>query len=322
MEEERELPGACLAGNLGDLGAIAGVAAILAYLPLERTMSWLKLDAAYFQNPAMIRAGWDGKIVFLALISMAKLHGCWGGLIAKDDCTPEVLRAHLGAPESRHSDEQLRHGLASCLRVGLIEEPEDNPNHYRVRAWSKHQIDPTAAKRAKKYRDSKRKRHGDVTQRHSDVPLRHGNHGDPLSRMSSTSPPETPKTSGTTHPLTPSEEGADFASLSEPEPEAGTAARKNRPRDFDHGWIMDTDTMRAAVIAWADKEASMSRDPAAWREPAASIRRDIREKRPYPDDRVAKDFAKIRAKDERGLGHCVRKIITANRKAKAEEAST
>lgn len=77
--------------------------------------------------------------------------------------------------------------------------------------------------------------------------------------------------------------------------------------------------MRAAVIEWTDKEASMSRDPSTWRAPAASIRRDIREKRPYPDERVAKDFAMIRAKDERGLGYCVRKVIKRKRAAKAEE---
>lgn len=119
------------------------------------------------------------------------------------------------------------------------------------------------------------------------------------------------------HPQTPSGEGAGLASPPEPEPEP--VAREDRPRDFKHGWNLDADTMRAAVIEWTDKEASMSRDPSTWRAPAASIRRDIREKRPYPDERVAKDFAKIRAKDERGLGYCVRKVIRENRNGKTEE---
>lgn len=119
------------------------------------------------------------------------------------------------------------------------------------------------------------------------------------------------------NPQTPSGEGAGFASLSS-DPEADPVARADRPRQFEHGWDVDADTMRAAVIEWADKEASISRDPGAWRAPAASIRRDIREKRPYSDERVAKDFAKIRAKDERGLGYCVRKVIRENRETKAE----
>ena len=133
-------------------------------------MTWLRLEAAYFSNPAMIRAGWDGKIVFLALMTMAKLHNLTHGEFEKDDCDVTVLRAHIGVPESRHSDEQLRAGLQACIRVGLIEETETT---YKVRAWSKYQIDPTAKERAKKHREKKKREKAS-----QNATLRNRNHGD------------------------------------------------------------------------------------------------------------------------------------------------
>jgi len=251
-------------------------------------MTWLRLEAAYFSNPAMIRAGWDGKVVFLALLTMTKLHHARDGSLDHEDCEPEVLRAHLGTNEQRHSDEQLRHGIAACVRVGLI---EDDGSRYTVRAWGKHQIDHTAPERSKRYRDKKKAER--------DVTPRHGNHGDRTGQDRTGQRTPNPLSKGG---------GLPSASSPEPDPEAPRPAAA--VAKFD---TLDIATTRQANIDWAAKEASMSRDVGTWRAPAQSIRADARDRRPYPDSRVEKDFATIRSKDERGLGAIVRQMLRESR---------
>lgn len=107
-------------------------------------MSWLRLEAAFFQNPTLIRAGWDGTVVFLAAMTMSKLHG-WDGAVPKEEFDEAIIRRHLGC----HSDINIDAGIAGCLRAGLFTE---DATHYAIRNWRKFQPDPTAADRQRRSR--------------------------------------------------------------------------------------------------------------------------------------------------------------------------
>lgn len=93
-------------------------------------------------------------------------------------------------------------------------------------------------------------------------------------------------------------------------------ARARKARSGQNFDSLDIDTKRAVNIEWANHEAQIKASLDHWRAPAASIRTDIREKRPYRDDRVEKDFALIRSKDPDGLARIVRQVL---RKRKSED---
>lgn len=118
-------------------------------------VSWLRLQSDYFVNPTTMRAGWEGSIVFLAAMTMSKLHG-WDGALPRDEFVTDTVKRHLGC----HSDFDFDKGLTACLRCGLLTE---DATHYQIRNWRKFQPDPTAARRKREQRARERK-----SQRHSD----------------------------------------------------------------------------------------------------------------------------------------------------------
>lgn len=136
-------------------------------------MSWLRLDAAYFSNPKIIDAGWDAAVVFLACLTMVKMHGWRAGAIGRSAMRPRILRRHLGLPERCHSDTDIENAIGELVRVGLLAEDE---NGYVVTGWSKYQPDPTATKRKRKSRS----KNGQASQSRlsQGVTVSHGCHDD------------------------------------------------------------------------------------------------------------------------------------------------
>lgn len=251
-------------------------------------MTWLRLQAAYFSNPTSLRAGWDGKVAFLGVMTLAKLHGMRKGVVPMADCEPEVLRAHLGCPQDRHSDEQLRHGIESCVRAGLL---IPDGTDYHIKSWSKFQIDATAPERSKRYRDKKK--------RHSDDTSRNGNHGDiRTSRTSRTSRSGTSGPPGTTTPQPPTSGGN--GSDPSPEPQKG----------------LDWQTAWQACLAWSAREAEKSSDVTRWRAPAKTIRsmeRAAKRGTPITEKGAWIFYGKVNAKDPSRLKRIVRSVIKENR---------
>ncbi len=116
---------------------------------------WLRLDAVFFQHPQNIAAGWHGKIVYLAALTMSKQFG-WEG--SAKHFTPEAISSHLGVTGVSHGD--IRDGIDALMGVGLLVHVDGD--EYLIPGWATHQHDRTAAdrQRAKRERD-KAKSHGD-----------------------------------------------------------------------------------------------------------------------------------------------------------------
>ncbi len=181
-------------------------------------MSWLRLEDAFFQNPPCVLAGWNGKVVFLAALTMSKLHD-WRGALPKDEFTPEIITVHLGLPpvtvchcdtpaQLCHCYRALQDGIEACARVKLI---EDDGSRYVIRRWQKYQPDPTSAERQRKRRAEKKR--NAVSPAVTDVTARDG-------------------TYGTESPLTPPPVGASSADAS-PEPDGAPDdnGERLRPRE-------------------------------------------------------------------------------------------
>lgn len=131
-------------------------------------MSWLRLEAAFFQNPASLRAGWNGRLVMLAALTMSKLHG-WDGVIEREDFDPLAIRAHLGMPDSAcfakdapcdrvtvcHCDAALLDAIERCVRAKMLVAHGDR---LEIKAWRKFQPDPTNAARQRKSRENRKRK--------------------------------------------------------------------------------------------------------------------------------------------------------------------
>jgi len=116
-------------------------------------MSWLRLDAYFFQDESILDVGLDGAIVFLAAITMAKLHDCRGGRLKASRLTPRSIRHHLGLNRNdRNSDVRYSEAVKCCVDVGLL-ELEEGGRHFVIAKWEKYQSDPTNAARQKRHRD-------------------------------------------------------------------------------------------------------------------------------------------------------------------------
>lgn len=113
-------------------------------------MTWLRLEAAFFSHPSTVAVGFWGSQVFLAGITMSKLHN-WRGCIPKGHFTPDIIAHHLNAVTERNGAKQLQDGLRRCVESGLLVE---DATHYVIPGWRKYQPDPTGSQRQEKFRSA------------------------------------------------------------------------------------------------------------------------------------------------------------------------
>lgn len=111
-------------------------------------MTWLRLEAAFFSHPSTVAVGFWGSQVFLAGITMSKLHN-WRGCIPKGHFTPDIIAHHLNSVTERNGAKQLQDGLRLCVDHGLFVE---DATHYVIPGWRKYQPDPTSPERQEKFR--------------------------------------------------------------------------------------------------------------------------------------------------------------------------
>lgn len=113
-------------------------------------MTWLRLEAAFFSHPSTVAVGFWGSQVFLAGITMSKLHN-WRGCIPKGHFTPDIIAHHLHLVTERNGVKQLQTGLRLCVENGLLVE---DATHYVIPGWRKYQPDPTGSQRQEKFRSA------------------------------------------------------------------------------------------------------------------------------------------------------------------------
>jgi hypothetical protein len=129
-------------------------------------MTWLRLEAAYFSHPQTLAVGFWGSQVYLAGMTMAKLHN-WRGCIPKGHFTPEIIARHLNLVTVSNGVKHVGDGLSLCVKHGLLVE---DATHYVIPSWRKYQPDPTSNARQEKFRSASKVRRakGGVTGRNGD----------------------------------------------------------------------------------------------------------------------------------------------------------
>ncbi len=110
---------------------------------------WVRLNAATFQDARLIRAGFWGGLVWVAALTMAKLHGWRGGRVPKDEFDVSLISHHLNAVTVAGVTQSIEEGIASLVRVGLL---EDDGTYWQIRGWAKYQPDKTGAERQGRHR--------------------------------------------------------------------------------------------------------------------------------------------------------------------------
>lgn len=153
-------------------------------------MTWLRLEAAVFQDPQLRRLGGMTACAWVGILTMTKLHDRRGGLLPKTDLTPETLLDHMGLdrpiPDQFHVTVTPENGENSARAVppenGRLEHCQDVTvvtvtcldaalkaliangflidagSDWQIKNWKRFQMDPTAADRKRDQRE--RKRHG------------------------------------------------------------------------------------------------------------------------------------------------------------------
>lgn len=116
---------------------------------------WLRLQASFFLDPKIVRAGPYGALVFLAALTKAKAAGYRKGHLPKDDLAPDILSRFLGLPE-----DVTVTAVTKCVSLGLLDETETD---YAIRNWHKYQKDPGVTERVRNHRARKAGLVTDVT---------------------------------------------------------------------------------------------------------------------------------------------------------------
>jgi hypothetical protein len=111
-------------------------------------MSWVRLESAFFSHPQTLAVGFWGSQVFLAALTMSKLHN-WRVCIPKAHFASDTIAHHLNLVTDRNAAKQLRDGIALCVKHGLL---VDDTTHYVIPSWGKYQPDPTNSQRQEKFR--------------------------------------------------------------------------------------------------------------------------------------------------------------------------
>lgn len=240
------------------------------------TAPWLRLDAAFFQSPKLVRAGWNAKIVMLALLTMCKQHD-GDGYVTLDDVTAEVISHHLGVTLRV---EDVDEGVARLQEVGVLSISEDDANHFYITNWNKYQGDPSNAERQARWRKRQKTK--------KPVTLRNVSNGDGTYGT------------GRDSPLTPPQDRG--ASSASPPPESGNGrALRHRERvtlgaildELSKGGIpyqaqalLDRTAFREGSLSPAAGRAIIAKHEANWpRAISAALERNRRERDPLPPGR-------------------------------------
>lgn len=137
-------------------------------------MTWLRLQADFFQDPKIIRlareSGPLGPLVFIALLTIAKRDGRDAdGCFDPADIDPYVIASYMHV---RVPDEDVSRAVTACHSVGLLVTRDGGKS--ALRSWKKYQPDATATERKRRQRareadKRKRAKPGSVTSSKKDV---------------------------------------------------------------------------------------------------------------------------------------------------------
>lgn len=142
-------------------------------------MSWLRLDANFFQSPTGLVMGYHGRLLFLAALCTSKL-GDNRGRIKKRHFTPEYVAHFVGDPAGVTARNVYKEALDNLIELGVL---QDDGTHYIITGWKQRQIDPTRNERQARWRqtakgNARRRRVTSPNDSERREPLGNGSNGD------------------------------------------------------------------------------------------------------------------------------------------------
>lgn len=132
-------------------------------------MSWLRLDANFFQSPAGLAMGFHGRLAFLAALCACKSGGN-RGTVTKRYFTPEYVAQFVGDPGGVTSRDAYKDAISKLVELGLL---EDDGTLYTITGWKQRQPNATNAERQRRWRQRQSSK-GTVTSRNATPKDRNG----------------------------------------------------------------------------------------------------------------------------------------------------